>query len=411
MKFRSTRFRLTRMILVAAPLLFAGLAAPQTPGTITPKPGALSDQVFKNVQVLKGISVDDFMGTMGLMSAGIGFDCSECHEGAGTEKVDWAADNPKKVTARRMVTMVNTINKSNFGGRATVSCWTCHRGRDRPAFTEALETVYGPGPEQLDDMLTQAPRQPQPNAILDKYLDAMGGTAKLAAIRSFVATGTSIGFGGLGGGADVHIYAKAPDSRTTLIQFTSSKGRGDSVRSFNGKTAWVKTPLAVLTEYQATGGEMDGARIDAQIAFPGQIKDMLKDYRVSFPTTISDLPGPESQTTSVPGQPKQVSPGIGQDREVNMVQGTGPNGSLVNLYFDKESGLLVRMVRLTRTSIGRVPVQTDFSDYRDVGGVKFPFRLTFAWLDGRDAIQLTDIKTNVPIADSKFGPPDGIDAQ
>src|SRR5271156_6193376 len=74
-----------------------------------PKPQT-SDQVFKNIQVLKGIPVDDFLGTMGIMSAAVGFDCSECHIGAGTEKVDWAADNPKKVIARRMVTMVAAIN-------------------------------------------------------------------------------------------------------------------------------------------------------------------------------------------------------------------------------------------------------------------------------------------------------------
>src|SRR5579863_4603457 len=72
-----------------------------------------ADQVFKNVQVLKGIPVDDFMGTMGLMSAAVGYDCSECHIGAGTEKVNWAADNGKKIIARKMVTMVAAINKDN----------------------------------------------------------------------------------------------------------------------------------------------------------------------------------------------------------------------------------------------------------------------------------------------------------
>ena len=73
-----------------------------------------SDQVFKNIQVLKGTTVDDFMGTMGVMSAALGFDCSECHLNAGTDKVDWAADTRNKVIARRMVTMMQTINKENF---------------------------------------------------------------------------------------------------------------------------------------------------------------------------------------------------------------------------------------------------------------------------------------------------------
>ena len=83
-----------------------------------------SDQIFKNVQVLKGIPVDDFMGTMGLMSAAVGYDCSECHIGAGTENVNWAADNGRKIIARKMVTMVAAINRDNFQGRQVVTCWS-----------------------------------------------------------------------------------------------------------------------------------------------------------------------------------------------------------------------------------------------------------------------------------------------
>jgi hypothetical protein len=84
----------------------------------------LSDEAFKNIQALKGIPVDDFMGTMGIMSASLGFDCAECHKGAGTDQVDWAADTPRKVMARRMVKMVTTINRDNFQGRQVVTCWT-----------------------------------------------------------------------------------------------------------------------------------------------------------------------------------------------------------------------------------------------------------------------------------------------
>src|SRR5580698_3187795 len=94
--------------LIPAVLSLATIGAAQTPAQ---KPKMVED-VFKNVQALKGISVDDFLGTMGVMSASIGFDCSECHNNAGTDKVNWAADdNAKKVVARRMVTMVAAINK------------------------------------------------------------------------------------------------------------------------------------------------------------------------------------------------------------------------------------------------------------------------------------------------------------
>src|SRR5258708_20907775 len=85
-----------------------------------------SDQTFKNVRVRKGIPVDDFLGTMGIMCAALGFDCSDCHTNAGTEKVDWAAETVKKATARRMVQMMTAINRDNFSGRQMVTCWSCH---------------------------------------------------------------------------------------------------------------------------------------------------------------------------------------------------------------------------------------------------------------------------------------------
>jgi hypothetical protein len=358
-----------------------------------------SDEVFKNVQVLKGIPVDDFMDTMGIMSAAVGYDCSECHTGAGTDKVDWAADTQKKVVARKMVTMVAAINRENFSGRQMVTCWSCHHGRDRPATTPAMEAVYGPGSSEMDDVLAQMPGQPSGDQIVDAYLEAIGGAKRLAGLKSFIASGNSVGFGGFGGGGHVQIFAKFPDERTTFIQFDAATGRGDSVRAYNGHVGWMKTPLAVLTDYELTGTELDGAKLDAELSFPGQIKQVLSDLRVSLPVTISDLPGPSSQTS------KDTAAGIGQDRVVNVVQGVGPHGMLATMYFDQQSGLLLRLIRYGKTPIGRVPTQIDYSDYRDVGGIKMPFHLTFAWLDGRDAIQIKDIQTNVPIDESKFGRP------
>ena len=153
----------------------AASAAPQTAPHATPRK---SDEAFKNIRVLKGIPLDDFMGGMGVMSAALGIDCSECHIGAGTEKVDWAADTPRKVVARSMVLMMNNINKNSFAGRQVVTCWTCHRGRDRPLVTPTLEAVYGAGSQEMDDVLTQIDGQPPASAILDKYIQAAGGAQR-----------------------------------------------------------------------------------------------------------------------------------------------------------------------------------------------------------------------------------------
>jgi photosynthetic reaction center cytochrome c subunit len=339
----------------------------------------LSDEVFKNVQVLKGIPVDDFLQTMGMMSAAASQDCAGCHEGAGTQFVKWEVDTPRKVTARRMVSMMTAINRDNFGGRQVVTCWTCHRGRDRPVVTPSLDTVYGTPILEPDDVLSPASGQPSADQILDKYLEAIGGARRLATVTSFVAKGTSVGFGGLGGGGQVEIDAKAPDQRATQIRF-ADPDRGDSDRIFDGRGGWIATPLAVLREYPLSGGELDGARVDAQLSFPGQIKRVLTNLRVGEPSSI-------------------------KDRDVQVVQGNGSRGLIVTLYFDKESGLLVRLVRFARGPIGRIPTQVDYSDYRDVGGIKMPFRWTFSWLDGQDAFQLREVQLNVPIDAAKFGRP------
>jgi len=317
---------------------------------------------------------------MGIMSAAVGSDCVGCHPSAGTDHVDWALDTPRKRTARRMVQMVAAINRDNFGGRQVVTCWSCHRGRDRPVTTPTLDTVYGEPTLEFDDVLTPARGVASVDQVLDKYLQAIGGAQNVARMTSFVATGKSVGYRGFGGGGVVEVAAQAPDRRATHISFPEYPDRGVSVRTYNGQTGWIATPLAVVPKYELGGSERDGARLDAMLSFPSQIKQTLTDLRVGLPTTIDD-------------------------KDVTVLQGNGPNGTLATLYFDDQSGLMVRLVRHGRSPIGRVPTQVDYSDYRDVAGIKFPFRWTFAWLDGRDQFEFGDVKVNVQIPAATFGEP------
>src|SRR5262245_41256014 len=151
----------------------------------------MAEDVFKNVQVLKGIGVDDFMLTMGIMSAAVGSDCVGCHPSAGTDSVDWALDTPRKRAARRMVQMVAAINRDNFNGRQVVTCWTCHHGRDRPLTTPTLDAVYGPPNEDTDDLVAQAKGVPSADQVIAKYLAAIGGAERVARMTSLVARGKS----------------------------------------------------------------------------------------------------------------------------------------------------------------------------------------------------------------------------
>src|ERR1700739_1056646 len=123
--FTSPKRKTTMTFAVAA---LIGLALAGAQATSQEKP-LMAEQVFKNIQALKGIPVDDFMETMGIMTSALQFDCSDCHANAGTDQVNWAADTPRKIMARMMVNMVTNFNKTNFGGRQVVKCWTCHRHR------------------------------------------------------------------------------------------------------------------------------------------------------------------------------------------------------------------------------------------------------------------------------------------
>ena len=63
----------------------------------------------------------------------------------------------------------------------------------------------------------------------------------------------------------------------------------------------------------------------------------------------------------------------------------------------KRPSLMRRVAR--RMQMLAVP---DYGDYRDVSGIKFPFEVTFSWLDGRYTAKLSNVQVNVPIEDAIF---------
>lgn len=345
--------------------------------------GKTSGEFFKNVtsSTLKGLTPSDFLGAMGVMTAAVGYDCSNCHPGAGTDNFDWVTDsNPKKVIARRMVEMVAAINRQNFGGAQMVTCWTCHHGLDQPTTSIALDKLYGAPNDEKRDIVQAAPGEPPATRILDDYIAAMGGAGKLAAVKSFIATGHSEGYGGLGGNGVFQLFGQAPDRRGMWIHFPEHPDRGTSAWTYDGKSGWISSPRGFLGEYELTGNDLAGARLDGALGFPGLIKSAFPAWRV----------GPEDTLN---------------DRDVYIVQGSGPGGLLGTFYFDKQTHLLTRYVRQTPSPVGRVSIQQDFDDYRDVNGVKFPFKYSFLWLDGRFTAIISDVKVNAPVDAAKFAKP------
>jgi outer membrane lipoprotein-sorting protein len=339
----------------------------------------MAEEVFKNVQVLKGVPADQFMAAMGFFSNALSANCSYCHVGEGGGGWDkYAEDVGPKQTARRMVRMMDAINQTYFGGRRVVTCMSCHNGATRPKVATSMAAVYGMAPtDEPDEIVRQAPGMPSADKVLDKYLRALGGTERLAALTSFVAKGTHLGYGEAEK-RPAEIFASSPDRRTTVVHGLG----GNSTTTYDGRAGWIAVPDtdSPVPLRPLTGGELQGARLDAELSFPARIKQVLGNWRGAVPATL-------------------------EDRDVLVIQGTDAVRSPVKLYFDAKSGLLVRQVRYADTPVGRNPTQIDYADYREVAGVKTPFRWVVSWQSGQSTFELSDVQVNVAIDASRFARP------
>jgi hypothetical protein len=360
----------------------AGNAQTQyTPQASTAGKPIMSDQFFKYVQVLKGIPVDEFLGTMGFIAASLSVNCTECHvRGERGTMIDYSIDSPKKQKARQMMLMVKSLNQTNFGGAHRVTCWTCHRSDTQPPETPSLAVqnaeVAEKDPNDIEVLPDPIPGAPTADQIVDKFIQALGGAEKLAAISSFSAKGTYSGFDTDLGKVPAEVYAKSPGLSTTIVHRSE---KAQNITTYDGRNGWIVMTNTVMPVKPLSGGELDNARLDAQMFFPGQIKQYLHDWRTGFaPTTVDEHPA-------------------------QVVQATAPGGTRVKLFFDTKSGLLLRVARFADTPLGFNPSEVDYSDYRDVAGVKVPFHWTLTWTDGRSDFDMTDVQANVPVDAAKFG--------
>ena len=337
----------------------------------------MAEEVFKDVQILKGIPVDEFMDTMGFFAASLSLNCTDCHSPESASSwAKYADDTPLKRTARRMMLMVATINKTNFAGARAVTCYTCHGGQQSPKVVPSLSVQYGAPTEDPNDVEIRGQGSVDP--IFDKYIQALGGAQRLASVTSFAAKGTYSGYDTDHQKVAMEIFAKAPAQRATVVHGIGA-GNGESVRTYDGRAAWLASPDKPVPLMALTGGNLEGARIDAILSFPAQIKQAFSQWRTGMATI--------------------------DDRDVQVVQGTNAGQPPVKLYFDPESGLLVRLVRYSESPIGRVPTQIDYSDYREVSGVKMPFRWTVTWTDNKSFTELSEVQPNVTIDAAKFARP------
>jgi photosynthetic reaction center cytochrome c subunit len=346
-------------------LVFA--QAPEKAPGEAPKTAA---QQFKNIQVLKDIPAEQLIPTMQFISASLGVECEFCH----VEREMQKDDKREKGFAREMMRMELAIDKDHFKGEMEVTCYTCHRGAPHPVGTPILSADAGmkkSSPHVHEEGDNAHSNLPMADQILDKYLAAVGGTDALMKIKTRVLHGT---IDAMGMQAPIEVYCEAPDKRVSISHFNG----GSSVTAFNGQVGWLTIPGGA---HRMTNAERESARIDAEIYFPARVKGIYKEFHVSAGEEINGRATHLVAAAAAPGYPG------------------------IRMYFDQETGVLLRLIRYTETALGKNPAQIDYADYRETDGVRIPYRWTLARPNGAFTIKVEQVQQNVPVDESLFQPP------
>lgn len=334
-----------------------------------------TDQAYKNIQVLKDLPADQLIPAMQFVASSLGVECEFCHVESAFDK----DEKKPKQTARKMMRMMFAINKDNFDGHREVTCYSCHRGARKPVGIPIIgdeepkiEVAMDMTSEETNAAIPDVARLPAVDQILAKHVQALGGEDAIRKVSSRIEKGTITAFGGHQ--FPVEVFTKAPDKRVFVMHLPN----GDSITAFDGHVGWIGAPGRPVREM--SGGELEGAKLDADFFFPLRLKEVFTKLESEQAVKIGD-------------------------REVNVVSGFADNQPVIRLYFDMQSGLLLRSVRYAESPLGRNPTRIDYADYRKEGGVKIPFRWTVARPSGRFTIQLTEVEQDIPIDDGRFSKP------
>jgi hypothetical protein len=363
---RSMRMLLTILVVASVFVTFAN--AQNAAARSSTVPAQTTEQRFKNIQVLKGIPADQLIPAMQFIRASLGVQCGFCH----VENHFDQDDKKTKQIARKMMQMMAAINQQNFDNHRKVTCNTCHRGAPRPISIPMIsEGSNPPSIPILDFEEKLPPNLPTPSQLVEKYVQASGGASAIQKISSRAEKGNA-DFGGHQ--VPIEVFDKAPAQRATVMHLPN----GDNVTTSDGKQGWTASPGHPALEM--TASEVEGATIDADLQFPLHLKNEFGDLQAAIPQKIGD-------------------------RETYQLVALRNGEPRLRLYFDEQSGLLLRMLRYSDSPLGLNPTRIDYADYRAVDGVQVPYRWTVARPGGQFTINIAEVKQNGPIGQEKFARP------
>lgn len=358
---------------MAIAFCFDGTGAAQMPAQ-QPEELKPAEQVFKNIQVLKGMPAAELQGTMSFIASSLGVDCDYCHrqDKDGTFASDVV---PAKLRAREMIQMVRRINQETFHGESVVNCFTCHRGQAKPVSISPI-TPLPPRPEDAPPAaIAPASSLPSVEQVLDHYVKALGGQAALDAVKTRVIKTAPLGQASSESSIN-ELFQKAPGKVMVLQQsegYTLWAG-------FNGQQAWGQDSLKSYWGILNTA-ELHSIMRDSEMYQGSRLTSQYRNVAVTGTEEIGD-------------------------HHTFAIAGTSPEGAREKFFFDAETGLLLRRHIEEPTMFGWFPLEVNFEAYREVDGVKIPFVVRFSSAGGawgvRTSYVILEVRQNVPIEDEKF---------
>jgi hypothetical protein len=349
-------------------LLFIALSAWLNLSSATLRPqtspqGKTAEQVFRNIQALKGVPAAQLQPLMALFTGALGVRCGYCHSNSFDKD-----DKPAKQTARQMIRLTFELNRANFGGQVAVNCVTCHRGQPKPETVLALGKSLWQTPPAAAKSEAALPSVEQ---ILANYVQALGGEAALRKLTTRVSRGSRVGADGVL--VPEEVYQKAPDKLLVITKYPNNAIR----LGHDGQRGWAWNN----NEAQAVEGE-ELAELQREASFHKELA--LKELYAQLSLAGKELIG---------------------ERETYVIAAKSRSGNLEKLYFDAQTGLLRRRYREAPTVLGPFPLQTDYEDYQKVDGVMLP--LTIRWsMPGRAwGRRIAEVSHHTPIEDEQFKAP------
>jgi photosynthetic reaction center cytochrome c subunit len=389
---------------------------PPPPLTAEAMKGKTGGEFYKNLKVLKDIPATEVHPSMEYITMALGVGCGYCHT-VGKFDQD---DKREKNVARSMIAMTMALNASVFDGKREITCYTCHRGAAKGAPTQVfpgeksptestaaeifpplavrnitnLDTSMSPS-KAPETVVSGPPATPKPMAappaplpaaaeVFSKYTQALGGMDAIGKVTTLVEKGTVEMMvpappGPQGappvppalGTVPAEIDRKIPGKGLVSLQFP---GRPTNVEGFDGT-------ISFIGAREETGDELALRKELAE--FPPALKFMADHSRVQ-----------------VDAREK-----IGE-RDAYRVVGTRPNGSAIDrLYFDAQTGLLLRTYTTMQSVLGSFPEETNYDDYRVVSGIKVPFTMLVVSPEGNRNYKWSQVDVNAPLEDSRFTKP------